>query len=176
MALWHCGLNVHIWALCISVVCSPSTETPHRSVFSLVCMCEWAMLQQPWAPMQIMDSSTELEVSSCSEGTVNGTASCSFLDNRRWATTVISLHNYINTVGTVNIGTTTSQLLLPSLSASVTTPLASLLSFIVPHLNFQSNSQSFIIPGTPSNATPSAFQQKPPTVKCNQPFFCCYAH
>ena len=71
---------------------------------------------------------------------------------------LLQLCSTAQSVGTVNIGTTTSQSLLPSLSATLMTPLASLLSSIVPHLNLQSNSQSFIIPGTPSNATPSAYQ------------------
>ena len=74
-------------------------------------------------------------------------------------------------VGTVNIGTATSQSILPSFSATITTPLASLLSSIVPHLNLPSVPQSYALPSASSNATPSTSQQKSPTVKSNQPFF-----
>jgi hypothetical protein len=83
----------------------------------------------------------------------------------------LQLCSTAQSVGTVNIGTATSQSLLPSLSATLTTPLASLLSSIVPHLNLPSISQPFVLPSTRSNATQSTYQQKPPTVKSNLPFF-----
>ena len=83
----------------------------------------------------------------------------------------LQLCSTAHNVGTVNIGTATSQSLLPSFSATLTTPLASLLSSIVPHLNLPSVPQSYTHPSVPSNATPSTSQQKPPNVKSNLPFF-----
>ena len=74
-------------------------------------------------------------------------------------------------VGTVNIGTAMSQALLPSFSATLTTPLASLLSSIVPHLNLPSVPQSYTLASVPNKAAPSTSQQKPPNVKSNQLFF-----
>ena len=116
-------------------------------------------------------NATEHCVSGCtSNNTMKTGQNCITVDSVG-AMQPLQLCSTAQSVGTVNIGTTTTQSLLPSLSATLTTPLASLLSSIVPHLNLQSNSQSFVIPSTPSNATPSAYQQKPPTVKSNQPFF-----
>ena len=83
----------------------------------------------------------------------------------------LQLCSTAHNVGTVNIGTATSQSLLPSFSATLTTPLASLLSSILPHLNLPSVPQSYTLPSVPSNATPSTSQQKPPNVKSNLPFF-----
>ena len=65
----------------------------------------------------------------------------------------------------------TSQSLLLSITATLTTPLASLLSSIMPHLTLPSVSHSKAHPSTPSNSVSTTYQQKPPTVKSNQPFF-----
>ena len=78
-------------------------------------------------------------------------------------------------VGTVNIGAATSQSLIPSFSTTLTTPLASLLSSIVPHITLPSLLQSYALQTCAfSNNTPSTshnMQPKPGTVKSNQPFF-----
>ena len=78
-------------------------------------------------------------------------------------------------VGTVNIGAATSQSLIPSFSTTLTTPLASLLSSIVPHITLPSLLQSYTLQTcASSNNTPSTshnMQPKPGTVKSNQPFF-----
>ena len=62
------------------------------------------------------------------------------------------------------------QSLPPSISATLT-PLASLLSSVMPHLTLPSVSHSNAHPSTPSNSVSTTYQQKPPTVKSNQPFF-----
>ena len=68
-------------------------------------------------------------------------------------------------VGTINVSTNTSQPLMPSLSATVTTPLVSLLSSVMPHITLPSPAQSH----TPNSLCTS--RPKPATAMSGQPFF-----
>ena len=85
MALWHYGLVALLSIYghyAFSVVCSPCAGTQHRSQqYSLVSRSV-ELCCRPCAPMLIMDSSTELELSSYSDGTDSDYGTASFLDNR----------------------------------------------------------------------------------------------
>ena len=83
MALWPYGL-VALMSIyghyAFSVVCSPRAGRARRSV---LCGVSYVAATVSTRAMQIMDSSTELEVSSCSDGTDSDYGTASFLDNRR---------------------------------------------------------------------------------------------
>ena len=68
-------------------------------------------------------------------------------------------------VGTINVSTNTSQPLMPSLSATVTTPLVSLLSSMMPHVSLPSLVQSH------ASSSLCTSRPKPATAMSDQPFF-----
>ena len=69
-------------------------------------------------------------------------------------------------VGTVNISTAASLPQVPCFSATLTNPLASLLSTIVPHLT-QPTSQAI----TYASSMATSLSPRPPTMKSSKPFF-----